>query len=408
MHTTTKVRAAACLGATALLGGLLGLPGAGAATAPSLARPAPVSPAEAVRITEALAKQAPPLPAAVKAQLDARYGRKGPAAPAHVLTQAAALIAADAARSDAALEPGHGDHETVYNGVSCLAQGFAPNGKPYIDEEDVNKNKKIDPWEEEADKNETCVVLATLPYDQARPDKGSFMLEKRTEKDYDGLRTFTRHALRWNYVVTSSHGHADKCVASEEEGAAAYQFLADTKAALVKYKNNPQLLRLEGYWPYPVGNSKTYHWFNSGFANPQDTTAGYWEDGKELDPTRIEMITFALTDEGYLPFNTAYVHNYHGDKAGGPAPLDYDANLPANRLGNNNRGAGCLVRWHGHNGQADGTATGNLEGRTWMAHLDFYGGVSPFNESFDASEPHGWFTPFNNIPVGGNSEGTGV
>jgi hypothetical protein len=386
-----------------VVAGLLGLPGAGAGTAGAKA-PAPVSPVEALRLTQELAKQAPPLPPELRALLDAR-APKAVHTPAHVQAEAARIIAEHAAgRWVPQRGPGHDEHER--NGRGCEAQGFKPDGTPTVHEKDLNRNRKIDPWEQDPNKNETCLTLATIPYDNADWSKGSFQLEKRTELDPETKKTYLRHALRWNYVVEDAHGSHAPCIASEKEGKVALKLIKATRDALEKYTNNPALLKADGYWPYPVPNTKTFHWVD--YPIPVVNPGPADRNGPVLDPNDVEMFTMALTDDGYRAFNVAYIYDYDGDSRGGPEPYEYDANK--HRLGNNNKGAGCLINWHGHNGQADGAATGNLEGRIWMAHLQFYGGVTQFDqeEEWDAAEPHGWFTPLQNVPAGASSHGTGA
>ena len=399
MNRGQRLRTAACASTVAVVAGLLGLPSAGAATT---ATPAPVSPVEAVRITEQLATQAPALPASVRALLAQRAGTPAPAVPAAVMAKATAIIADFNRTGRVATGPG-GENATKLNGRGCAAQGFTPNGKPTVRETDTDRNGKIDPWEEDVNKNETCLDLGVLPYDSANPDKGSFVLERRTETDAVAKKTYTRHALRWNYVVEAdAHGaHGAPCVPTSPK-----KLINATRDALQKYKNNPALLKQDGYWPFPIGNTKTYHWFHADYAGLNDKD--YQTSETILDPTKVEMFTMALTDDGYVPFNVAYMYTYDGDKKGGPSPTAYDANKDKKGTKNNN-GAGCLVKWHGHTGDADGTATGNLEDRTWMAHLQFYGGTTRFDkgEEWDGAEPHGWLTALQNVPAAVNSEGTG-
>lgn len=351
-------------------------------------RPSPVSPKEAVRITESLAKTSPPLPASIKSLLEARRGRQ----PSKGLRE----------RFLAALEryerTGEGDdhaHHWSKNGLGCYAQGFNAEGELFHrNEHDANRNGKLDPWERNPNANETCEEIVLFAYDQKDHDRGSFTLETRTEKDPVTGKVFKRTAGRWNYVVEGGHHH--DCAPTASQWKAGMKYVTRSAKALERYVNNPMLAWQDGFRPYPVPATKTFHWFNSA----------RWDDGRTLDPTRVEMFVAAITDDGWRPVNISPIYHYKG----GGDPVKFDPNT--DRRARTNAGAGCLVEWHRHlegSAGAEGAATGNTEGRDWMGHLWIYGGLYPFGDKdIDCSEPHGWFAPLNTVPALCNSVGTGI
>lgn len=346
----------------------------------------PVSPLEAVRITEQLSLHAPPLPAGVAALVD----RPQPVVAASV-----------------------GEHP---EGTSCAAQ-------LHHGAEDRNANGTIEPWEESPHANETCEVIGVW-----ETADGTGEVEQRTEtvtaalsEKYGGLydrevgRTYTRRTARETHSDVTHH-HGGTCDPTPEQFARGVELTLATRNFLDRYTNNPVALRLAGYWPYPVPGTKTFHWFNSGLSgtgtdyygdrDTENNDAMWRRDGEQrvLDPDAQEMFTMALTDDGYVADNVAYVYVYEGSAD----PFSIDANAPGQRPGTDgdNEGLGCLIFWHGHTEGAEGAATANTDGRTWMAHLWFYGGLYPFGDGdLDGGEPHGWFTPLNNVPAACNHNG---
>lgn len=343
--------------------------------------PVPVSPLEAVAITELYAQQAPPLPAGV-----------------------AALVqpTSSAASSE-------GEEHPI--GTGCEAQF-------HHGDEDRNLNGTIEPWEETPHKNETCKIIAS-PWSNGHIEERTERVDQVLSDKYGGLydrevgRTYTRRVAR----ETSSAGghHHDVCADTGEQitweqWQTGVDLVLATRNFLDQYKNNPVLLRQHGYWPYPVPGTKTFHWFNSGLATETANGTNYYGDREPdgsprvIDPEAQEMFTMALTDDGYVADNVAYVYIYEGEAD----PFSIDANAPGQRPGadGNNEGLGCLLMWHGHTQGAEGAATFNTDGRTWMAHLWFYGGLYPFGDAdLDGSEPHGWFTPLNLAPPACNNGG---
>ena len=362
--------------------------------------PTPVSPLEAVAITELYARQAPPLPDGVAALVQ----NEAPAAPSPSVRAAAAAAAAAE----------EGEHP---GGTSCDAQmhAHAPD--------DANANGIVDPWEANPHANETCETEYIW-----ETETGSGVLETRTETvtaelsaTYGGLydrevgRTYTRTAARETHSEAAHH-HSGVCSPTQQQWERGLELTIQTRDFLDQYTNNPVLLRQHGYWPYPVPGTKTFHWFNSGLSGngtnyyedrDTETDESKWRrEGEQrlIDPEAQEMFTMALTDDGYVADNVAYVYVYDGDAD----PFSIDANAPGQRPGvdGDNEGLGCLLYWHGHTEGAEGAATANTDGRTWMAHLWFYGGLYPFGDAdLDGSEPHGWFTPLNRVPAFCNHNG---
>lgn len=360
--------------------------------------PGPVSPAEAQRITEQLARHAPPLPRAIKGHLDAQNVAMPRAVEewaADRITRLAAsgwnhdliarLVAADRARGGAAAA------EESRNGQGCYSQGFGGSDGALMrpNEIDLNTNGAIDPWESDPNRGETCIEIGFM-YRPAQPDRGSFTLELRTEPDPARGVTYQRIAGRWNYDSTG-HVHG-ACNATPEEWQTANTLVADYAATLSKYDNNPMLAVRDGFLPYPIPLTKMFHWFN----------LSRWEDGQVLDPDTPEVFVATLTDDGWRPINVSPIYVFPG-----PDPVVYNPNedLPAG----NNAGSGCLVQWHAHTGAVEGTVTGNFDNRTWMGHLWFYGAVYPFGDhDLDGSEAHGWYAPLNNVVAACNVDGTCV
>ena len=359
-----------------------------ASAAPGL--PEPVSPQEAVRITEMLAARAPLPPADVRALLDGDRGRT----PSPQLRRRALEALADYRMGGEEHDHGTEPH-WAKNGFSCYAQGFDINGKlVHRNEHDSNDNGSLDPWEVNPNRNETCKEIGLFAYNQREYDKGSFALEIRTEKDATTGKTYERTALRWNYVVDNRGHHNHECTPSASEWKAATTYVKRAKASLDRYANNPMLAWRDGFRPYPVPGTKTFHWYNK----PR------WDDGRVLDPQHVEVFVATITDDGWRPVNVSPIYQYSGDH-----PVSFDPNTdPQARR---NAGAGCLVEWHRHLerfGGAEGIATDNTDGRDWMGHLWIYGGLYPFGDrDVDGSEPHGWYAPLNEVPVLATSEGTG-
>jgi hypothetical protein len=356
------------------------------------AAPTVVSAREAVRITEMLAKHSPPLPASVAAMLQAHRPRIPSAELRGRLDAALADYRAGGESHD-----GHGgDHHWEKNGFGCYAQGFDRSGKlVHRNEHDSNDNGKLDPWERNPNANETCTEVVLFAYDQRDYDKGSFTLETRTEKDPTTGRTYKRTAARWNYVADNRAHHDHECAPTAAQWKAGMSYVAKARASLSKYVGNPMLAWRDGYRPYPVPGTKTFHWFN----RPR------WEDGRTLDPNHVEMFVATVTDDGWRPVNISPIYRHEGAD---PVSFDPNTDTEASR----NAGAGCLIEWHRHLerfGGAEGAATGNPDGRDWMGHLWIYGGLYPFGDrDVDGSEPHGWYAPLNNVPVLANSEGSGI
>jgi hypothetical protein len=361
----------------------------------AMPQPGPVTPEEALRITAGLARRSPPLPAEIASLLRAREGRRPPHELLRRFHDALARYRAQGARYRA--QGGEGDHRHHWdkNGLGCYAQGFDESGKlAHRNEHDTNGNGRLDPWELNPNRNETCREVVLFAYDQQNKDRGSFTLEFRTETDPVTGKTFSRTAGRWNYVVEDAHHH--ECRPTMSEWKAGMRYVKRATTALSKYVNNPLLAWQDGFRPYPVPATKTFHWFNSA----------RWDDGRTLDPNHVEMFVAAMTDEGWRPVNISPIYHYTGK--GDPVRFDPNKDAKARR----NAGAGCLIEWHRHlegTAGAEGAATGNTEGRDWMGHLWIYGGLYPFGDrDIDCSEPHGWFTPLNNVPALCNSVGTGI
>lgn len=362
-----------------------------AAPTPAAVRPfpAPVSPAEALRVTEALAAEAPALPAGVAAVLAQR--------PASVPVAVDPAVVRAAASAEAGDDGGH-EHPS---GKNCEADAH------HFDD-DRNGDGVIQPWEANPNANESCEMIYAYDF----PDDAG-ALEIKTEwvmgpenDPYEGLyaeeygRTYTRTVARSIQRDLEPGGHHThgSCDPTQDQWDTAMALAKRTKAELQKYVNNPHGLVLDGYYPYPVPATKTFHWFNSEYYGD------HAEDGTQiiLDETRPEMIMMAMTDDGFIPFNTAWVYIYEGDGD----PFSVDANDPAQWPNGDNEGTGCLISWHGHTEGVEDEATFNTDGRTWMAHMWFYGGVYPFGDSdIDGAEKHGWWAPLNYVPAACNSSG---
>ena len=169
-----------------------------------------------------------------------------------------------------------------------------------------------------------------------------------------------------------NHGAGD-CHPTPTQKAYADKLLADTTKSLRdRYLNQPQNAIADGFYAYPVPDTKWFHMFSSSREG----------DAYELDPLHIESFMYAMTDEGLTPIGAMYIF----------APKDQPPPNPT----------GCLMQWHNHTG-AEGAATSfdpnNATTSVWMAHIWIYGGVDPWGRDFDGSEAEQWFMGYRYIPA---------
>lgn len=174
------------------------------------------------------------------------------------------------------------------------------------------------------------------------------------------------------------------------------------------YDNKPWMALQNGYTPYPVPGTKTFHLFKS--ANYGDRNP----DGSQVifDPNAPEMFTYGMTDEGLKVVNVVYAYTGTEEELPDDRKAEWYSMLP--------RPLGCMAEWHPHFEGVEGPATGNLDGRAFMTHVwtyprsgekwsygdgQTYEGPYPYGEYGDGSEPHAWFTPLKVVPALCNKDG---
>ncbi len=209
------------------------------------------------------------------------------------------------------------------------------------------------------------------------------------------------------------HGDHGPCRVEIERYDGAFDMAQRSRDVLsATYDNNPWQALADGYKPYPVAASKTFHMFS------WDHWDARHDDGSPdlYNPERPAMFTYGMTDEGLMVVNIVYVFAGTEEEFPDGQQERWDEMLP--------RPYGCMVEWHGHNNEIEGPATGNLDGRDYMTHvwtwprrgatweylgpdgqLRTYEGPYPFGEYGDGAEPHAWFRPYNYLPALCNKDG---
>ncbi|MGH2771323.1 MAG: hypothetical protein ACRDJF_12505 [Actinomycetota bacterium] len=171
------------------------------------------------------------------------------------------------------------------------------------------------------------------------------------------------------------HTHSGECTPTPQQQASADKLVADTKAALAKYLNNPQQALADGFVAYPVPLTKWFHMFNYE----------RFEDGHVLSPEHIESFMYGMTDDGLSPIGGMYIF----------VPRDQQPPDPT----------GCLMQWHKHSQVGTSLDPEHLDESMWMAHVFLQGDIDPWGRDYDGSEPHTWFWAYRNIPVVCDTEG---
>ena len=201
----------------------------------------------------------------------------------------------------------------------------------------------------------------------------------------------------------AGHGHHGDCRVTGAQYDGAFDLAERTRTVVgARYDNQPWNALADQYVPFPVPGTKTFHMFRSanyGDRNPDGTQT-------IMDPSRPEMFSYGMTDEGLMVVNVVYAYTGTAEELPEDKRADWHHMLP--------QPYGCMLGWHAHVGTTEGTATGNIDGRAFMTHVWTYprtgqawpyssrrtfNGPYPFGEYLDGTEPHAWFTPFHYIPV---------
>ncbi len=171
------------------------------------------------------------------------------------------------------------------------------------------------------------------------------------------------------------HAHGGECDPTPQQQDSADRLVADTRAALQKYLNNPQQVLADGFVAYPIPLTKWFHMFNYQRLY----------DDRVLSPEHIESFMYGMTDDGLTPVGAMYVFGSRDQQPPDPT--------------------GCLMQWHKHNQVGTSDDPEHLDESMWMAHIFLHGDVDPWGRDYDGSEPHAWFRAYRNIPAVCNDEG---
>ena len=209
-------------------------------------------------------------------------------------------------------------------------------------------------------------------------------------------------AIRGWYDDGSTSHHHDSghgCRPTAEQQAFGDWLVSESRRALrERYLNDPWQALADGFIAYPIPSSKWFHLVHVGRINDGPYVAPKTATGdprsRVFNPSYVESFLYGVTDEGLTPLGAMYI-----------LPNEYKGWAPQ-KLPNP---TGCLLQWHNHTG-GEGLVTSfdarNPDQSLWMSHVWTHGGLDPWGDDYDGSEPHAWFAGFRHIPALCNAEGT--
>lgn len=186
-------------------------------------------------------------------------------------------------------------------------------------------------------------------------------------------------AIRWHDANQDGHhGYHGDCKPTASQKAAADRLVSGTRETLRPYDNNPWRALRDGFYAFPIPQTKMFHMVATRRFN----------DGRLLDPARIESFMYAMTDKGLTAVGGMFID------------ADKEATPP--------NPTGCLMIWHNHT-NAEGVVTSfdpeHPTRSVWMAHVWTFGDLEPWGRDMDGSEPHAWFFGYRYVPAVCNDDG---
>jgi hypothetical protein len=164
------------------------------------------------------------------------------------------------------------------------------------------------------------------------------------------------------------HAHDAPCEPTPEQQAAADSLVAEVRAELRQYENNPFAAMADGF-DYVFGpTDRMLHVVHTRRVRDPDV----------LKSSEIESFIYYMTDTGWVPIGGMFVMPRYGMK--GPEP------------------GGCLTKWHHHGGFVGRLATaGTAENTPDMMHVFTYPGLDPWGH-YTGRELASLWTPGAWIP----------
>ena len=201
--------------------------------------------------------------------------------------------------------------------------------------------------------NERAIALESgHPEGNGRPARGpALVVHDRSNEEMQG----------------PGHAH-ETCQPTNQEQAAADQIVAEVKAELVQYENNPAEALADGF-NYVFGpTDRMLHMVH--LPRLDDPTA--------LKATEIESFIYYMTDTGFVPIGGMFVMPRGSTR--GPTP------------------GGCLTQWHHHGGFVGRWATaGTSDSTPPMMHVFTYPGLDPWGH-YDGRDLAPLWTPGRWVP----------
>jgi hypothetical protein len=201
--------------------------------------------------------------------------------------------------------------------------------------------------------NERAIAIESgHPADEGRPARGpAIVVHDRSNEEMQG----------------PGHAH-ESCQPSGQQQAAADQIVAEVRAELVQYENNPAAALEDGF-DYIFGpTDRMIHMVN--LERVEDPTA--------VKATEIESFIYYMTDTGFVPIGGMFVMPV--GSTSGPQP------------------GGCLTQWHHHGGFIGRWATAGTSDTTPpMMHVFTYPGLDPWGH-YDGRDLAPLWTPGRWVP----------
>lgn len=340
-----------------------------------------------------------------------------------------AVSGASSALATGGHDGGHGDHE--YQDADCTPV------------DDANGDDSVQVFEERAHHGNgrtECVIASddgqypgsVCPDDQSADRSDCYIAYDPYQEDTEeGNSNGDRGpALRYHngdaYVEDEHHSGMAGCfdpTGTLDPATAATQGEAEIQQELNEVlrpytgANGYDRALADGWWPYPVPESKQFHMVRqvgAGDMHPDEPT---W-----LHARNIEAFVIGMTDDGWQIMNGMFMLGNEGDEAPvydeegrvqtGPVDyklLDDERVLPTWKSPYSE--LECDLMWHGHDGE-QGVATSfdpeHLDISDWMAHVALYAAEGdPFGEERapDSSEPHAYWEPYRRVPALCNPNG---
>jgi hypothetical protein len=261
-------------------------------------------------------------------------------------------------QSGAAAGDGHGDHGSP-GGQGGGGQGHGDHGQPggHGGDPDEDAGKNIGVTWEPGDSGQ-----------DGRPSRGSALVFRSPNGPYE----------KGAHGGETHHGRGD-CNPTPEQQAVADKLYADTKAALARYENNPAAALEDGFYQVVGPADRFVH-----MISPERVF-----DDETLDPARIESFMYAMTDRGLVPLGGMYIM---------PSELE-DGKVVPKEPKQGPEVAGCLTKWHKHEGWVAGFSTGgtNWEETPEMLHVWTYPGLDPWGH-YAGRELSQLWAPWRGVP----------